>query len=179
MPKMAMEAIESLDLMKYVDAERDKVESYNAGVPEDEKIKVNLHKIPEIADNKDAIIEQFIKIFDRAISEAKDMLIERFEYICAQPAASAKFMYENGTMEGYDGKDVRSALKHGTLAVGQIALAETLQILIGCDHTTDEGMELAQRIEKLAFDRCNEFKEKYRLNFGVYYTPKHRYHWVA
>lgn len=119
--------------------------------------------------NKD--IDSFFKILDTKIHEAKDMLIERFEYICSQSADSAKFMYENGTMIGYDGKDIRSALKHGTLALGQLGLAETLQILIGCDHTTDRGMEFAKRIEQLFKDRCNEFKQSYKLNFGVYYTP--------
>jgi ribonucleoside-triphosphate reductase len=75
-------------------------------------------------------------------------------------------------MEGYIPEEgIRSALRHGTLAIGQLGLAETLQILIGADHTTEEGMKLAHRIEKLFQDRCNEFKEKYRLNFGVYYTP--------
>ena len=54
----------------------------------------------------------------------------------------------------------------------QLGLAETLQILIGCDHTTPEGMKLAKRIEQLFKDRCAEFKEEYKLNFGVYYTPK-------
>ena len=119
--------------------------------------------------NKD--IDSFFKILDTKIREAKDMLIERFEYICSQSADSAKFMYENGTMIGYDGKDIRSALKHGTLALGQIGLAETLQILIGCDHTTEKGMELAKKIEQLFKDRCAEFKQNYKLNFGVYYTP--------
>lgn len=119
--------------------------------------------------NKD--IDSFFKILDTKIHEAKDMLIERFEYICSQSADSAKFMYENGTMIGYDDKDIRSALKHGTLALGQIGLAETLQILIGCDHTTEKGMELAKRIEQLFKDRCAEFKQNYKLNFGVYYTP--------
>jgi ribonucleoside-triphosphate reductase len=81
-------------------------------------------------------------------------------------------MYENGTMAGYIPEEgIRSALKHGTLALGQIGLAETLQILIGCDHTTKEGMELAKKIEQLFKDRCAEFKEKYKLNFGVYMTP--------
>ena len=114
----------------------------------------------------------FMELLDQKIHEAKDMLIERFDYICSQPAASAKFMYENGLMAGYDGKTTRSALRHGTLAVGQIGLAETLQILIGQDHTTPEGMELAKQIEQLFKDRCAEFKEQYSLNFGVYYTPK-------
>ena len=114
----------------------------------------------------------FMKLLDKKIHEAKDMLIERFEWICSQSPASAKFMYENGLMAGYVPEEgIRSALKHGTLAIGQLGLAEALQILIGCDHTTPEGMRLAKRIEQLFKDRCAEFKEEYKLNFGVYYTP--------
>lgn len=119
----------------------------------------------------DSYVETFMDMLDKKIYEAKDMLLERFEYICAQPAESAKFMYENGLMAGYDGISTRSALQHGTLSLGQIGLAETLQILIGCDHTTKEGMELAKRIESLFKQRCAEFKNQYKLNFGVYYTP--------
>ena len=126
--------------------------------------------LPTLAmESKD--VEDFMRLLDKKIHEAKDMLIERFEYICSQNPLSGKFMYENGLMAGYDGKDIRSALKHGTLAVGQLGLAECLQILIGCDHTEPRGMELAKRIEQLFKDRCAEFKEQYKLNFGVYYTP--------
>ena len=122
--------------------------------------------------NEETMLDAFIDHLDDKIHEAKDMLIERFEYICSQPAESAKFMYQNGTMAGYvPEKGIRSALRHGTLAIGQIGLAETLQILIGKDHTTKEGMELAKRIEQLFKDRCSQFKEEYHLNFGVYYTP--------
>lgn len=117
-------------------------------------------------------IEYFMKLLDTRIHDAKDMLIERFEYICSQSAESAKFMYENGTMAGYIPEEgIKSALKHGTLALGNLGLAETLQILIGKDHTTDGGMELAKRIYQLFKDRCAEFKKKYSLNFGVYMTP--------
>lgn len=117
-------------------------------------------------------IEFFFQLLDEAICDAKDMLIERFEWICSQSPESAKFMYENGTMEGYVPEEgIRSALKHGTLALGQLGLAETLQILIGCDHTTEKGMKLAKRIEQLFKDKCAEFKQEYKLNFGVYYTP--------
>ena len=120
----------------------------------------------------DDIVEAFMDLLDEKIFEAKDMLIERFEYICSQNPESAKFMYENGTMEGYIPEEgIRSALKHGTIVIGQLGLAETLQILIGCDHTTEKGMELAKRIEQLFKDRCAEFKQRYKLNFGVYYTP--------
>ena len=117
-------------------------------------------------------VDKFIELLDQKIHEAKDMLIERFEWICSQSPKSACFMYENNTMLGYIPEEgIRSALKHGTLAVGQLGLAETLQILIGCDHTNPKGMELAKRIEQLFKDRCGEFKNTYKLNFGVYYTP--------
>ena len=125
-----------------------------------------------ITEYDDNIVDVFLKILDTKIHEAKDMLIERFNWIASQDPASAKFMYENGLMAGYKEEEgIVSALKHGTLAVGQIGLAECLQILIGEDHTTEKGMELAKRIEGLFKKRCAEFKEQYKLNFGVYYTP--------
>lgn len=127
--------------------------------------------LPTLAMEAGRDVDKFMTLLDVKIHEAKDMLIERFEWICKQPAESAKFMYENHTMAGYDGKDTRSALKHGTLAVGLLGMAETLQILIGCDHTSEPGMVLAKRICQLYKDRCTEFKERYKLNFGVYYTP--------
>lgn len=127
---------------------------------------------PFVEDLEGLVVDNFLNLLDTKIHEAKDMLIERFEWICSQPADSAKFMYENGTMAGYIPEEgIRSALKHGTLAVGQLGLAEALQILIGTDHTTPEGMKLAKKIEQLFKDRCAEFKEEYKLNFGVYYTP--------
>lgn len=113
----------------------------------------------------------FMELLDYKIHQAKDMLVERYQWICNQNPASAQFMYENGLMAGYDGKTIESAMKHGTLVIGQLGLAETLQILIGKDHTTEEGMELAKRIETLFNKRCKEFKETLKLNFGVYYTP--------
>ena len=122
--------------------------------------------------SEEYLIDDFMFLLDTKIHEAKDMLLERFEWICSQSPDSAKFMYENGVMEGYIPEEgIISALKHGTLGVGQIGLAETLQILIGCDHTTDRGMELAKRIEKLFYDRCAEFKKEYNLNFGTYFSP--------
>ena len=144
-----------------------------------ERLNVRFEKVnnPTIADNyalgTRSVEDAFITLLDRKIREAKDMLLERFEWICSQSPSSAKFMYENHTMLGYHPEEgIRSALKHGTLVIGQLGLAETLQILIGCNHTTEKGMELAKRIEQLFKTRCAEFKQEYKLNFGVYYTPK-------
>jgi len=127
--------------------------------------------MPTLAMKANRDVETFMELLDKKINEAKDMLIERYNYIISQNPASAKFMYENNIMLGYDGQSIESAMKHGTLALGQIGLAETLQILIGKDHTTEEGMKLAKRIEQLFKDRCAQFKKEYKLNIGVYYTP--------
>ena len=143
MPTLAMEAVEEYNYRK------------NKGVLDE---GVNAYHI-------------FMALLDKKITEARDMLIERYNWICNQNPASAQFMYENGLMAGYDGKTIESAMKHGTLVIGQLGLAETLQILIGQDHTTPEGMDMAKRIETLFNQRCKQFKQDYKLNFGVYYTP--------
>ena len=145
MPKLAMMAKENINI--YAKLSNSEESSYN-------------------------LIENFLDLLNQKINEAKDMLIERFEYICSQDPSSAKFMWENNTMHGYKPEEgIRSAMKHGTLVIGQLGLAETLQILIGKDHTEKEGMELAKRIESLFSQRCKEFKQTYHLNFGVYYSP--------
>lgn len=127
--------------------------------------------MPTLAMEAGKKVEIFIKLLDKKIHEAKDMLIERYNYIISQNPESGRFMYENNVMSGFDGKTIESAMKHGTLAIGQLGLAETLRILINKDQTTEEGMRLAKRIEQLFKDRCSEFKKEYKLNFGVYFTP--------
>lgn len=129
-------------------------------------------KLSNSEKNEYSDTDVFMEILDTKIHEAKDMLIERFNWICSQDSKSAKFMYENGTMFGYVPEEgIRSALKHGTIVIGQLGLAECLQILVGCDHTEEKGMALAKKIESLFNQRCAEFKEEYKLNFGVYYSP--------
>ena len=128
--------------------------------------------LPTLAMESERDVEKFMELLDKKLFEAKDMLIERFEYICSQNPASAKFMYENGVMAGYVPEEgIRSALKHGTLAIGQIGLAETLELLIGKNQRHPEGMALAKKIESHIRQRCDEFKKQYKLNFGNYYTP--------
>ena len=129
-----------------------------------------ISKLPEDA-AADERFNAFMSVLKKKIAEAKDMLIERFNWICKQPMESARFMYENNCMYGFDGKNISSALKHGTLALGQLGLAETLNILVDVDHTTEEGMKYAKEIEKTFKELCAEYKQKYKLNFGVYYTP--------
>ena len=141
------------------------------------EVKKKLDKLGDVyEDNKlakhERYMHEFLIALDTKIFEARDMLVERFNFIASQSPASARFMYENNTMAGYVPEEgIISALKHGTLSLGQLGVAEALQILIGCDHTTDEGMKYAKQIEELYKKRCSEFKQELKLNFGVYYTP--------
>lgn len=136
-----------------------------------QKVEKKANKENRDFSNEEVFIE-FMNILDKKIGEAKDTLIERFNHIASQSAKSGKFMYENGTMMGYKPEEgIISALKHGTLALGQLGLAETLQIIFQFDHTTPKGMEYAKLIEGLFKKRCAEYKQQYKLNIGVYYTP--------
>nr|DAD82637.1 MAG TPA: anaerobic ribonucleoside triphosphate reductase [Siphoviridae sp. ctrpg19] len=128
--------------------------------------------LPTIAMEADRDVNKFFKLLNKKLEEAKDSLIDRFNWICSQPWESARFMYENHVMAGYIPKEgIRSALQHGTVVIGLIGMAETLELLVDCNQTKPDGMELAKRICQLYKDRCAEYKKKYSLNFGVYYTP--------
>ena len=131
-----------------------------------------LNEVVDKLADKDLRVDAFMKLLDRKIDEAIQMLVERFDYQCSQSSKSAKFMYENNTMYGYVPEEgIRSALKHGTIVVGQLGLAETLVLLIGKDHTTDEGMELAKKIESFFNKKIKNAKETMKMNIGVYLTP--------
>ena len=141
---------------------------------------MTMHKMEKKFENTDLtdeakreqIFREFMNLLDKKIHEAKDMLLERFNHICSQSWKSGKFMYTNHTMSGYHPEEgIISALKHGTIVIGQLGLSETLYILFGFDHTTDEGMKYAKEIERMFNIRCSEFKNEYKLNFGVYLTP--------
>lgn len=117
-------------------------------------------------------VDAFKVLLEKHIRMCKDELLERFAHIAGQSAKSARFMYENHTMAGYHEEDgIRSALRHGTIVIGQLGLAEALQILIGCDQCEERGMKVAKEIEQMYNDLTAEFKKEYKMNFGVYYTP--------
>jgi len=136
------------------------------------KEKVMKECEPFAEDLEGQTLDEFMFLLESKIYEAKDMLLERYRWICSQSPDSAKFMYENGVMAGYIPEEgIQSALRHGTLVIGSLGLAETLQILIGCDHTTPAGMGLAKHIYKKFNELCAMFKKELHLNFGVYLTP--------
>lgn len=130
-----------------------------------------MHKFNENY-TEEQLDEMFFTMLAKKIEEAKNALIERFNWICKQPMESAKFMYENFTMCGYKPDEgISSALKHGTLTIGMIALAETCQIIHNTNQLTKTGMAFFDKVTNLYSTKCKEYKEKYKLNFAVYYTP--------
>ena len=118
------------------------------------------------------VIDEFFNIFDQKLEEAKDMLIERFNWICRQPMRSARFMYENHTMAGYVPEEgIKSALKHGTLTIGILGVEEACQALLQHNHYEGIGRDFTDKLISIYSAKLKEYKEKYHLNFATYYTP--------
>lgn len=125
-----------------------------------------------VAEYDDNIVEVFLNELNKALDLTCESLKYRFDLIASQDASIAPFMYKNKTMIGYRPEEgIVSALKNGTLAVGMVGLSECLKILIGKDHTTEKGMELANTIMTTYENKCNEYKKKYSLGYSVYFTP--------
>lgn len=126
-------------------------------------IAMEAKKKAERTGHPEYAVEEFMAALEKAIGECKDSLIDRYNWICAQSVDCAKFMWKNNTMKGYIPEEgIRSALKHGTLAIGQLGVAETIQILLGCNQMTPKGMKLAKEIEELFKRKCGEYKEEWR-----------------
>jgi len=129
MPTLAMQATDKVFTKWWSKWEKeaknkpDALENYTGKYPDLVKFLnyTGMHQLTkeEISQVQHDVVDSFMKLLDKKINEARDMLLERFDWQCSQPAKSAKFMYENGTMYGYKPEEgIRSALKHGTLAIG-------------------------------------------------------------
>lgn len=121
-----------------------------------------------------ADIEGFWNAFEDTLKLVEKALLERFEILKSQSPKAAPFMYENGTIADADKcKDnVFESIKHNTLAIGYIGIAEMCQALFGKDHSDDAqvhafALKVVSRINKFA----KEASERNGLNFGCYATP--------
>lgn len=128
--------------------------------------------LPTLAMQANGDVEKFMEILEENIKIAQSMLFQRYKHICTQSPRAGAFMYQNGTMSGFDGVSINSSAEHGTLAVGMLGLSNCLYALIGKDQTTEEGMELAKRICNLYKTLCDKAKKQTHLNYGVYFTPE-------
>lgn len=122
-----------------------------------------------------ADLDGFWSELDEVLYLTEMSLVDRFYHVCNQSVASAKFMYGNGTVADFDQasfKGIYEAMKHGTLAVGYIGIAEMCQALFGKDHSEDDEVwKFALSVVKHIYEFCNECSERHGLNFSCYATP--------
>ncbi len=127
-------------------------------------------------ERKVADMEGFYKDLDELLELVKDQLLERFEIQCNKRVYNFPFLIGEGLWldsEKLKHTDkLRRVLKHGTLTVGFIGLAECLKALIGKHHgESEEAQKLGLEIIGHMKDKMDEYALKYNLNFGVIATP--------
>lgn len=124
----------------------------------------------EVAD-----ITGFWQELDEVLALTETSLVDRFYHICAQPVQCAPFMYQNGTVADYkeaNFKGVYESMKHGTLAMGYIGIAEMCQALFGKDHSEDPKVhDFALSVVAHIYQWAKDASERHNLNFGCYATP--------
>lgn len=119
-------------------------------------------------------ISGFWEEFEELLELAERGLIERFNIMIRQSPNSAPFMYSNNTIKGADecSEDVYNALKHNTLAIGYIGIAEMCQALFGKNHVYDRDVhEFALSVVKRIHEFAIEASDRNDLNFSCYATP--------
>ena len=119
-------------------------------------------------------LKGFWNAFEGLLMLCEQGLLERFDIMVNQPPEAAPFMYQNGTMKDAQKCEMSNyeALKHGTLAMGYIGIAEMCQALFGKNHAEDEEVHaFALKVVKRINDYAKEASERNDLNFSCYATP--------
>ncbi len=121
-------------------------------------------------------VDLFFRLLDDKIDLCVDQLLERFQIQCSKKVKNFPFLMGQGVWIGSDklGEEdtLESVLKHGTLSVGFIGLAECLKALTGKHHGESErSAALGYEIIKHMRDRMDEEAEKRHLNFSLLATP--------
>lgn len=121
-------------------------------------------------------VDGFFEALDDLLDVTVTSLLDRYEYICSQNIKAGYFMYENEDMadgkKAIEANDVEVAMKHGTLALGFIGIANTCYAMFGKYHNQSEQVfDFAERIVKRIYDYAAEMSEKHNLNFSCYATP--------
>ncbi len=123
-----------------------------------------------------ADIKGFYKELEEVMDTVKDQLLERFEVQCNKRCYNFPFLLGQGVWtngEKLKPTDrLRKVWKHGSLSIGFIGLAECLKALTGKHHgESEESQKLGLEIIKFMRKKCDEYAEKYHLNFACLATP--------
>lgn len=132
--------------------------------------------LPRLAIKADGNIEWFFNELDKMIDLCIDQLLDRFKLQCVRKVKNFPFLMGQGVWIDSDKLDnedtLEEVLKHGTLSVGFIGLAECLKALIGKHHgESEEARELGYKIIEHMRKRMDDESEKTQLNFSLLATP--------
>ena len=129
-----------------------------------------------LKERKEADWSGFYKELDEKMELVRDQLLERFEFQANQHVRNFPFLMGQGNWFGSEklgwNDTLRDVIKHGSLSIGFIGLAETLVAMTGKHHGEDEeARELGLDIITHMREKCDEFAKKYKLNFTLLATP--------
>lgn len=132
--------------------------------------------LPRLAIYSRGNINEFFERLDVMIKLCIEQLLERFEIQCRRKVKNYPFLMGQGVWLGSDKlkpeDEVREVLKHGTLTVGFIGLAETLKALIGMHHgESQQAQDLGLKIVKYMAEAMEKASDEYSLNFSLIATP--------
>ena len=121
-------------------------------------------------------LDGFFKELEELMDLVKDQLLERFEIQCSKRIYNFPFLLGQGVWidsEKLKPTDrLRKVLKHGTLTIGFIGLAECLKALIGKHHgESEEAQKLGLKIIGFMRQKTDEYTKEYNLNFSLIATP--------
>jgi len=129
-----------------------------------------------IATNDKTNMEEFYLELGNLMDLVRDQLLERFDIQCKRKVNNFPFLLGQGvwidskTLKPND--RLKRVLKHGTLTIGFIGLAECLKALIGKHHgESKEAQELGLEIIRFMREKCDKYTEEYKLNFSLIATP--------
>ena len=132
--------------------------------------------LPRLAIKANHNIDVFFDLLDQMVALTLDQLFDRFEIQARKHVRNYPFLMGQGVWLdseklGWD-DEVREVLKHGTLSVGFIGLAETLKALIGEHHgESDRAQNLGLEIIGHMRDLCDEASQRTGMNVTLLATP--------
>ena len=136
-------------------------------------VTINLPRLGILA-NKD--INKFFNMLDEKIELCKDNLLHRYNVLKGLKVKDLPFVCGEGLIKGSEDLNpddsIEPILKHGTYGIGFIGIAETLVALTGKHHgESKECWDLAYKIVSRIREKCDEYKQQYKLNFSCYASP--------
>lgn len=132
--------------------------------------------LPRLGITSNGDIDAFFKNLDEVIDLVIEQLIERFEIQARKKVKNYPFLMGQGVWLDSDklsmGDEVREVLKHGTMSMGFIGLAECLKALTGYHHgESEDSQKLGLKIISHMRKRMDDASKKYKMNFTLLATP--------